>query len=277
MTLKKEASELGNMLDIVEDNDTLAKLRVSNAVGAIVQARAAKLAPYKLVTWLLETLIKRSTLNLQTTTPVTSISSSADRKWSVNTFRGSIETEHILLATNGYTSYLLPQFASLIVPVQGEMSALIPPSFLEDNPLGYSYGFVEESAKNSIQDDYLIQRPKELGGQLMYGGGRALAKNQGVNTDNDDSIDPAAARYLKIMLGHYLHLNDEANSKAKKNHVDDSSKTSALTAVGEWTGIMGFSRDSVPWVGGVPDMEGVWLCGGYTGHGKTSASLENSN
>ena len=33
----------------------------------------------------------------------------------------------------------------------------------------------------------------------------------------------------------------------------------------EWTGIMGYSRDNMPWVGAVPGQKGVWLAGGYSG------------
>jgi glycine/D-amino acid oxidase-like deaminating enzyme len=86
----------------------------------------------------------------------------------------------------------------------------------------------------------------------MYGGGRALAKNAGVNTDTDSETDPAAAKYLRTKLSNYL---------------DVPPRTSGFPAEGEWSGIMGFAKDSIPWVGGVPNMEGVWLCGGYTGHG----------
>ena len=38
-------------------------------------------------------------------------------------------------------------------------------------------------------------------------------------------------------------------------------------AENEWSGIMGYSRDGRPWVGEVPGRKGVFLSGGYTGHG----------
>jgi glycine/D-amino acid oxidase-like deaminating enzyme len=34
-----------------------------------------------------------------------------------------------------------------------------------------------------------------------------------------------------------------------------------------WAGAMGFTDDELPLVGEVPGMPGVYVCGGYTGHG----------
>jgi len=46
-----------------------------------------------------------------------------------------------------------------------------------------------------------------------------------------------------------------------------------MKAVREWTGIMGFSRDEVPWVGPVPGKEGVFVAAGFTGHGMPNTWL----
>lgn len=34
-----------------------------------------------------------------------------------------------------------------------------------------------------------------------------------------------------------------------------------------WTGIMGYNSDELPSVGQVPGREGVWVAGGFEGHG----------
>jgi glycine/D-amino acid oxidase-like deaminating enzyme len=34
-----------------------------------------------------------------------------------------------------------------------------------------------------------------------------------------------------------------------------------------WAGTMGFTDDELPLVGAVPGLPGVYVCGGYTGHG----------
>jgi len=46
-----------------------------------------------------------------------------------------------------------------------------------------------------------------------------------------------------------------------------------MQAVAQWTGVMGFSRDEVPWVGPVPRKEGVFVAAGYTGHGMPNTWL----
>lgn len=155
--LQARRPDLGALVRLVADRTELAtKLRIPNAVGALVQTHAAKLSPYKLISWILETLIKtKSGLNLQTGTPVLSLSHALDptsssptkTKWTAHTSRGTVSAPHVLLATNAYTSHLLPQFCSLIVPVRGEMSALVPSQALLSEPLSHTYSFYRSVGK----------------------------------------------------------------------------------------------------------------------------------
>jgi glycine/D-amino acid oxidase-like deaminating enzyme len=265
LATQKSDPELGAMVRIIEDKDELAALRVPNAVGVLLQSKAAKLSPYKLVSWLLERAVKESGLNLQTSTPALSIApSSTEGKWDVKTARGTITTSQILVATNGYTAHLLPELSTLIVPVRGEMSALKAPTEVLDTPLEHTYVFVGSVGQDRAQDDYLVQRPIESGGQLMFGGGRAFAAHEGVNVDSDDSIDPPAAEYLRASLKRYLDVESKGSSKAKLEK--------GLEAVKEWSGIMGYSRDGRPWVGGLPGKDGIFVAAGYSGHGQLHSS-----
>ena len=187
-------------MSIVIDPGELARLRVPTACGAVVTDTAARMWPYKFVAGILERLLVDSTdgvagrFNLQTHTPVTGICPFApdddDEKvidggdatvarWVVNTERGDVKAGKVVLATNAYTSHLLHGFADLIVPCRGEMSALVPPpSVSGENRLQTSFGF-----EGDAQDDYLIQRPNEKGGHLMYGGGRQFGLSIG-NADD---------------------------------------------------------------------------------------------
>ncbi|CAK7563124.1 MAG: hypothetical protein SEPTF4163_000983 [Sporothrix epigloea] len=119
---------------------TLHSLRLRGAAGALVQRHAASLWPYKLVAWVLERLITKHSasgaFNLQTNTPVLGISkddsspsSQTDSQWwVVETPRGRVRARAVLLATNGYLSHLLPtHLADLVVPVRGQVAALVPP------------------------------------------------------------------------------------------------------------------------------------------------------
>ena len=265
-------------ITIATGKPALENLKVSHAVGAIVQKHAAKLSPYKLVSWILETLIKGFKLNLQTNTPVLDISrpNPSYTEWSVNTPRGTILTSHVHLAINAYTSRLSPQFSELIIPVRGQMSALSSPTLLLDRPLKHTYSFIGTMQQAKIQDDYLIQRPvteAKADGQLMFGGGRLLATHQGVGLDNDDKIDEPVALYLRTTLPDFLDL-DEKYANAEISNATAAEQV--LVAEMEWTGAMGFSCDEYPWVGAIPNMSGLWISAGFTGHGILFSSIRST-
>lgn len=102
-------------------------------------------------------------------------------RWRVTTPRGTVSARQVLLATNAYTSRLLPDVADLIVPVRGQVSALKPPG--DTARLGMSFGLDQEGEDSNggggrWRNDYLIQRPGE-GGVLVFGGGRALERGMG--------------------------------------------------------------------------------------------------
>ncbi|KAJ9657407.1 hypothetical protein H2201_008203 [Coniosporium apollinis] len=251
--LRDSAPELAKHVTLITDKAELAKHRVRpSAAGATLTCGAGQLWPYKYVTYILETLVRSGRLALHTNTPVTSLSPAPDGKTTlVHTPRGTIVATHTILATNGYTSHLLPSFVDLIVPVRGEMSAQLPPpgmSRLED-----SYGFVGAGGQGANQDDYLIQRPfkgvPNPKGHLMFGGGGGAGTLERVGVSDDSVIDEDSARYLRQSLPKMLELGGEGGE-------------GELKADYQWTGIMGFSRDNMPWVGKVPEGKGVWLCHG---------------
>lgn len=276
--LKKAAAvapeQTRDAVRIVEDAAELEGLNLVDAVGAIVQTTAASLSPYKLVTWLWQDLLKHHEgtvrLNLQTATPVTSISPHSKEGKSgylIATDRGTVSTDHIILATNGYTSHLLPEFSSLISPTQAQMTAQLPPaeSPFSSKLIPRSYGFVGIPGMDHEMSDYLVQQPISEGGttrgELMYGGGRHVAEGYGVGVSDDSYVDPAVEKHLR-------GLPERLNLAAK-----GSSRPVQLELLASWTGIIGSSIDGFPWVGGVPDHPGIFLAAGYSGHGMPNAPL----
>lgn len=360
-TLQSTAPEMAKLTRITRDEDELARLRVPGALGAVITSLAARMWPYKLVARILEDLLTTSelpggTFNLQTLTPVTSLtraepSSSSDGGWHVTTARGTIVADKVILSTNAYTSHLLPTLSDLIVPVRGQMSALHPlPSLSGENRLQTSFGFAGDGI-----DDYLIQRPNQRGGHLMFGGGRQCLPSVG---ETDDSvIDPETAKYLRRRLVDALGLPEKETLELERasrptvvackycrmrkvslhpfvqhrsRRLSQQSNTQPhsqircsgprapdnrcptcvrfaqptcssfihnpsprlptaieLTASHEWTGIMGFSRDELPWVGPVPasllpsptppnssaENTNLYLAAGFTGHGMPNTWL----
>ena len=53
----------------------------------------------------------------------------------------------------------------------------------------------------------------------------------------------------------------------------DTKGLEELEAEYSWSGIMGYSRDSRPWVGEMPGMRGVFVAAGYTGHGMPNGPM----
>ena len=198
---------------------------------------------------------------------MTSISSQSESNGTVthtlHTPRGSIATGTVILATNAYTSALVPSFSDLIVPVRGHMSALLPPR--DSTRLPNSYGAVAALGQPRNNDDYLTQRPFDTtprpGGHLMFGGGRSAAALPSLGMADDSAIDAAVAAYLRRALPQLLELGGAVRPG------------DALAPAAVWSGIMAYSRDNHPWVGPLPARPGVWLCAGYTGHGMPNATL----
>jgi glycine/D-amino acid oxidase-like deaminating enzyme len=282
---KRRNPHLGKMIQIVsagDNNPSLEDLQLGkDAVGALIQQNSASLWPYKLIAWIFEEILRRNcsgdaakfSFNLQTNTPAMRLQNMEDGSWIVHTERGMIAAKKVLLATNAYTAHLLPEFKDLIVPVRGQMTALLPPSSLRPDsgkPLTgiHSYGFLGNRKQHSNQDDYLIQRPfsvkdgQVVGGELMFGGGRGSAAGLGMDVADDTAIDEPVSQYLRYELNSVLDLQNEGKY---------------LAATYEWSGIMGFSRDGNPWVGPVSEElgggQGLFICAGFTGHGMPNASI----
>ncbi|OIW28863.1 DAO-domain-containing protein [Coniochaeta ligniaria NRRL 30616] len=281
--LQKTHPDLGSQFTIVREQEALASLRIPSAKGAIVQEHAASVWPYKLVAWILERLLKEfpaSSFNLQTNTPVLKLEKAdRDAGWALTTPRGRITAKKVLLCTNGYTSRLLPAFSDLIVPTRGQVSALLPPKGKDGMSvakLQHSYVTLGDYPPPApYRGEYLVQRPLP-GGELIFGGGRRMVEGENVGVWRDDKIDVPIAKHLRSKLSPPLDLTPvepRENSAGKEGGL-------LLDATFEWTGIMGYSRDSHAWVGAVPESlggagaeGGLYICAGYTGHGMPVAAL----
>lgn len=259
------------------------RLRLPEVKGAIVQKYAASLWPYRLVCHVLERLVAEhgpEEFNLQTNTPVTGLargeSGGLAGRWTVTTPRGTISAPRVLLATNAYTSRLLPAFSDLIVPVRGQVGALVPPG---PRAVGLDRSYVffgkleEGEGPNTTRDEYLVQRPGPAG-ELILGGGRHAARGMAVGEWRDDVIEPEVATWLRTELEPVLSLQGGEGQQQQK---EEERKEEGLKASMEWTGIMGYSRDHAPWIGGVPEAmgggEGLFMASGFNGHGMPRCAL----
>jgi gamma-glutamylputrescine oxidase len=135
----------------------------------------------------------------------------------------------VVLATNAYTAQLLPDLP--IRPVRGQM--------LASAPVGRPVVERPSSADRGFR--YWRQRAD---GRVLVGGYRNLALEQ------ETGYEEQPTDFLQEHLERHLR---ELGVEEPVTH--------------RWAGTMGFTDDELPLVGPVPGLPGVFVCGGYTGHG----------
>ncbi|TLD29293.1 hypothetical protein PspLS_03491 [Pyricularia sp. CBS 133598] len=266
----------GGGWDVDEIRATLAGLGLQDSDGVVLQANAATVHPYRLVAWILERLLGRhqaDSFALHTHTSVTRLSQRPGGRggWTLATPRGDISAGRVLLATNGFTSALLPELEELIIPVRWQAAAAVPASggslkTKQKKPVDLEnrmYTFLCEDGK---RQERLLQTGG-AGGQLIVAGGRHLAADLGVGRWRDDVTEPRVERHLENLLDGFL-------SGGTRNQGDCRAE---MPEVRHWTGIEGYSRDYNPWVGAVPERlgggPGLFLSAGYTLSGLAVAPL----
>jgi glycine/D-amino acid oxidase-like deaminating enzyme len=138
----------------------------------------------------------------------------------------------VLVATDGYPSGLLGELEGLIVPTRGQMIATEPlPEKLFEVPHYGRHGF-----------DYWHQAPD---GRILAGGFRdtSLESEFTAEERTTEPIQEALEAFVADLVGWPLQVEQR------------------------WAGIFGLVLDFLPVVGRVPGRNGVWVAGGYSGHG----------
>jgi hypothetical protein len=135
----------------------------------------------------------------------------------------------VILATNGYTSLLVPQVK--IQPTRAQMLASTPVSRRVCAMPTYShFGY-----------RYWRQLP---GGEVLIGGWRDTSLASEVTYEDEPTAQIQS------------HLDGQLASMAGDVGVTH-----------RWAGIMGFTESGLPLVGPVEGMPGVYSCAGFNGHG----------
>jgi glycine/D-amino acid oxidase-like deaminating enzyme len=200
------------------------------------------------MTALLSIAHKTGSLNLQTNSPVTSITAAEKPdSWKATTSRGSVKASKVILATNGYTSALLPEYAGKIVPCKGICCHITPSAIGTHAPITDTYGL--RLPRGSF--DYLIPRPD---GSIIVGGARsnfASIRDSWYNNADDSNLILPAASYFNDYMQTHFHGWEDSGAKVKEI----------------WSGVMGYTSDGQPHVGEVPGKTGLWIAAGFEGHG----------
>ncbi|WYZ43391.1 hypothetical protein EsH8_VI_001090 [Colletotrichum jinshuiense] len=248
-------------ITVLEKAEARDALRIIDCYGAITFP-ASSLWPYKLATAMLRKSLPLGLL-LHTNTPVTGVfAAESSGSWKVATSRGDVMVKKVIHATNGYASHLLPELDGRIIPLKGHVAAISPPPAYYDKPLNTSFAFVSDD-----DYDYLIQRP---GPQkyLVWGGGE-VAHPHGLDGgfgDCDDSVvTPEVLRYIKESPSRTFQGWEESSAQTNMHETDATPFA--------WSGIMGLSKDLLPFIGEVPGKPGQYLIAGYHGHGMARVFL----
>jgi gamma-glutamylputrescine oxidase len=142
------------------------------------------------------------------------------------------EAQIVVVATDGYPSGLLGELEGLIVPTRGQVIATEPlPEMLFEIPHYGRHGF-----------DYWHQTPD---GRIVAGGFRDVSLDSEFTAEEVATpvVQSALEQFVTSLVGRSLHVDYR------------------------WAGIFGMVFDFVPVVGRVPREDGLWVAGGYSGHG----------
>jgi glycine/D-amino acid oxidase-like deaminating enzyme len=205
--------------------------------GGLRNSRDAGLHPARFVRGVMSTA-ERSSAVIVEHTAVTGLERDGPTTWIIRTPSATVRAERVVLSLNAYTSLIDPAWRDLITPVRGQVLATAPAARVLFRRLFYANrGF-----------EYWRQLP---GGEIVLGGLRHLAPREEVGTQ-----DVLHARIQDALEG---YLRDLGAPPFLVTH--------------RWSGIMGFTPDRLPLIGPVPGREGLYIAGGYTGHGLAFAFL----
>lgn len=208
---------------------------------------AATLWPYKLILHLTESILQTGLVNLQTHTPVTSVTRAPSGGFIVTTPRGTTFARKVVYANNAYVSGLLPQYSQAIVPCKGLCTHISVPEGTTPPLLNNSYIVREEDEVIS----YLIPRAD---GSIVVGG--------------------ANLKYRPFLEQWYNNVDDSVLINEVKNYFDGYMQrnfrgweNSGTRVDKVWTGVMGYSWDTHPHVGALPGEDDQYILAGFNGHG----------
>lgn len=176
---------------------------MTSIVGAqsALSIPACSLWPYKIVSQLLDRLVKKGVVNLQTNTAVTAVSNAGDQQM-IHTHRGSIRTRRIVFATNALTSGILNAYRNVIVPTKATAAHISPAQPIASH-LSHTYN-IHYAPAHSDRVDYLNPRPNGgivVGGaKYTYASDRASWYN---NWDDSTLIEAARSHFDGLMQRHF--------------------------------------------------------------------------
>jgi gamma-glutamylputrescine oxidase len=149
----------------------------------------------------------------------------------VVTQHGSVRARHVVVAADGALPALVPEYGGRVRSRRLHMVATEPLPPTLDRLVYARWGY-----------EYLQQRPD---GRILAGGFSDV--DAGDSYTDSDAGSPAIWERVETYLR------------------EDLGATGAVTH--RWAGVVGYSGDSLPYVGEVPGRTGLYVSGGYSGVG----------
>ncbi|XP_044716558.1 putative fad dependent oxidoreductase protein [Hirsutella rhossiliensis] len=236
-------------VEVLEGDEAREKIGVNGQVVGAISYKAGVLWPYRLVTSVWNGLLKQyPNLAIRTHTPVEAIvvDKSSPHPYRLHHGSGVVAARHVVHATNGFAAHLVPSLRGRLTGVLGHMTAQRP-----------GVAFPASHGRRSWS--------------VLYPGGfeyAAQRKDQGL--DQLGVWDDGRLDALPLM-----HLRGSMQTVFEPRWGDGGGLVKA------WTGIMGFTGDTLPLVGRLPEDDappagrarrgesrpGQWIAAGFNGEG----------
>jgi glycine/D-amino acid oxidase-like deaminating enzyme len=154
----------------------------------------------------------------------------------LQTTAGPLTAGRVVVALNAWTDSLVPSLAGTVVPVRGQILAYAPSAHVFETGMGASV---------TPTGEYWQQAPD---GSIVIGGCRQDAPNGDVGVREMAPTDDVTGKIEQVLPRLFPELT-------------------GLAVARRWAGLMAFTSDFVPVADAAPEMPGVWVGGGFCGHG----------
>jgi gamma-glutamylputrescine oxidase len=160
----------------------------------------------------------------------------ADGGVNISTDTGEIRAHRVVVAVNAWSDTLVPGVEGLVVPVRGQILAYEPMERVFDTGVG---------ADVTPTGEYWQQT---MDGSIVIGGCRADAPGGDVGVLDLTPTEDVTARIEDVLPRLFPELGP-------------------LRVARRWAGPMAYTADHLPVADAAPEMPGVWIGGGFCGHG----------
>ncbi len=154
----------------------------------------------------------------------------------VETSTGPIKANRVIVAINAWSDELVPGVSGIVVPVRGQILSYAPVPSVFTTGVGASV---------TPTGEYWQQTPD---GAIVIGGCRADAPGADVGVRDMVPTEDVIAKIQAVLPRLFPQL-------------------AGLQVAERWAGLMAFTSDYLPVADAAPNLPGVWVTGGFSGHG----------